>query len=92
MDHFARVQFDDEEGKQGAKEEVGDLQEITGPHILRMVVQESGSVLPSLSWGASMPHVLLNGAFADADAQFEEFTTNSFRSPKAIVRSTSWGG
>src|SRR5947209_7664950 len=68
MDHFARVQFDDEESKQGAKEEVGDLQEITGPHILRMVVQESGPVLSSLSWGASMPHVLLNGAFADVDA------------------------
>ncbi len=68
MDDSARVQIDEEEGKQGAKEEVGDLQEITGPYILRVVVQESGPVLSSLSWGASMPHVLLNGAFADADA------------------------
>jgi hypothetical protein len=68
MDHFARVQEGVEESKQGAKEEVGDLQEITGPYILRMVVQESGPVLSSLSWGASMPHVLPNGAFADADA------------------------
>jgi hypothetical protein len=58
----ARVQFDEEESKQGAKEEVGDLQEITGPHLLRMVVQEGGPVLSALSWGASMPHVLLNGA------------------------------
>ena len=68
MDYFARVQFDDEGSKPGSKEETGDLQEITGPHILRMVVQESGPVLSSLSWGASIPHVLLNGAFADADA------------------------
>ncbi len=85
MNHFARVQFDEEEGKQGAKEEVGDLQEITGPHILRMVVQESGPVLSSLSWGASMPHVLLDGAFANADASFEEFTTNPFCSPQVII-------
>ena len=71
MDDSARVQIDDEEGKQGAKEEVGDLQEITGPYILRVVVQERGPGLSSWSCGANMPHVLLNGAFADVDAQFE---------------------
>ncbi len=68
MDHPSRLQFDDEEGKQGAKEEVGDLQEITHPDIFGMVLQEGTPVLSSLSWYASMPHVLLNGAFADANA------------------------
>ena len=64
MHDSLRVQIENEEGKQGAKEEVGDLQEITRPHLLRMVVQECGPGLSSLSWGANMPHVFLNGMFA----------------------------
>ena len=31
VDHFARVQFDKEEGEQRAEEEIGDRQEIAGP-------------------------------------------------------------
>jgi len=68
MDDSPRVQEGVEEGKQGAKEEVGDLQEITGPYILRMVVQEGSPGLSSLSRSVNLPHVLLNGTFADADA------------------------
>jgi hypothetical protein len=30
----------DEEGKQRTKEEISDLQEITGPHLCRMIAQE----------------------------------------------------
>ncbi len=71
MDDFTKLHIDNEEGKQRAKEEVCDLQEITRPDVLRMVLQESGPVLSSPSWRASMPHVLLNGAFGDADAQLE---------------------
>ena len=71
MDDSPRVQIDDEEGKQRTKEKVGDLQEITRPDVFGMRVQEGGPGLSSWSWGASRPHVLLNGAFADADAQFE---------------------
>ncbi len=40
MDHSSRVQFDDEEGKERAKEEVGDWQKVTGPNLLRMSAQE----------------------------------------------------
>jgi len=64
MHDSLRVQIENEEGKQGAKEEVGDLKEITDPYILRVVMQECGPGLSSLSWGANMPHVLLNGMFA----------------------------
>ncbi len=68
MDDSARVQFDDEEGKQGAKEEVGDLQEITRPDVFGMILQEGSPGLSSWSCGTDLPHVLLDGAFADADA------------------------
>ena len=33
-----------------------------------------------------MPHIFLNGAFGDADAQLEEFATNTLSSPQAILR------
>ena len=36
VDHFARVQFDDEEGEQRAEEEVGDREKVAGPDLLSM--------------------------------------------------------
>src|SRR5438034_6127172 len=55
MDDFTRVHIDDEEGKQRAKEEVCNLQEITRPHVFCMVPQEGSPVLPYSSRCASMP-------------------------------------
>jgi hypothetical protein len=86
MDHFARVQFDDEKGEQRAKEEVCDLQEVTRPHIFRMVLQEGGPGLSSPPWCASMPHIFLNGSFRDVHAQLQQLTTNTFSSPEPILR------
>jgi hypothetical protein len=43
VDDFPRSQFDDEEGKERA-EEVGHLEEITGPDLPRMIVQEGSPV------------------------------------------------
>jgi 4-hydroxy-3-methylbut-2-en-1-yl diphosphate synthase IspG/GcpE len=36
MDHFARVQVDEEEGKQRTEEEISDRQEVAGPDLLDM--------------------------------------------------------
>jgi hypothetical protein len=33
VDHFARVQFNDEEGEQRMEEEIGDRQEVAGPDL-----------------------------------------------------------
>ena len=38
MDHFARVQFDDEEGEQRAKEEIRDWEKVAGPDLFGMIV------------------------------------------------------
>ena len=81
MDDSARVQKGVEEGKQTAKEEVGDLQELTGPYILRVVVQERGPGLSSLSWGADLSHVLLNSALRNVNAQLEQFAPDAFCPP-----------
>ena len=50
-----------------------------------MSVQEGLPSLSSRPGGAHGSHVLLNGSLADADAQFEEFTTNPFCSPQSVV-------
>jgi hypothetical protein len=36
MDHFARVQFDDEKGIERPEKQVGDREKVTGPDLLSM--------------------------------------------------------
>ena len=62
MHHFSALQFNDEESKERAEEEVGDGQEIAGPDLARMVMQEGR---PRLRGGthAPMSHVFLDRAF-----------------------------
>ena len=50
-----------------------------------MRVQERPPRLSSWPGGAHGSHVLLYGPLADADAQFQEFTTHPFCSPESIV-------
>jgi len=38
MDHFARVQFDDEEGRERPEKQVGNREKVTGPDLLSMSV------------------------------------------------------
>ena len=38
VDHFARVQFDDEEGIERPEKQVGDREKVTGPDLLSMSV------------------------------------------------------
>ncbi len=63
MDHSSRVQFDDEEGKERAKEEVGDWQKVIGPNLLRMSAQEGCPGLTMWSSRAHLLHILLDRAF-----------------------------
>ena len=69
VDDFPRFKFDDEEGKERTKEEICDLQEITGPHLCRMIAQERFPALPTGSFGANLLHILLNGPFTDPNIQ-----------------------
>ncbi len=38
VDHFACVQFDDEEGEKRAEEEIRDGEKVTGPDLLGLIV------------------------------------------------------
>ncbi len=46
MDHPSGLEFDEEEREERSKEEIGDLQEVTGPDICGVIVQKGR---PSLS-------------------------------------------
>ena len=85
MDDFSALQLDDEEGKQGTKEQVSNWQEVARPDLVRMVVQEGG---PRLRRGSYAPwsHVFLDGAFREVNAQFEQFPTDALGSPQTIVQ------
>ena len=58
---------------------------VARPDLLGMGVNERPPRLSSWSCGAHGSHVLLNAPLADVDTQFEEFTTDLFCSPQAIV-------
>jgi len=86
MDHPSRVEFDDEKGKERTKEEIRDLQEVASPDICRVITQKGRPLLSSWLGSANEPHVLLDGALADMNIQFQEFPTNPLSSPEAILR------
>ena len=86
VDHSARFEFDDEERKEGAKKQIGHLQEIAGPHVFCVIAQERRPVLSSRSRDANMSHIFLNGPLTHANTQLEQLTTDTFRSPEPIQR------
>ncbi len=67
------------------KKRSGTGRRVARPDLLGRSVQEGLPGLSSWPAGAHGSHVLLNGPLADADAQFEEFTTKPFCSPQSVV-------
>ena len=85
IDDFSALEFDDKEGKERAKEEIRDGQEVARPDLMRVVVQEDAPGLRSRTCRLVV-HVLLNGTFGDVDAQFEQLPADALSSPQAIVQ------
>ena len=71
VNHLARLQLDNEEREEWSKEEISDLQEVTRPDLSCVVAQKGCPLLTSWLLGAITSHVLLDGALADIDAQFQ---------------------
>jgi hypothetical protein len=78
------VYVDNEEGKEAPKPDIANGDEVARP---RAVISKKHS--PSLAVrGATWTrpnHVFLNGALGKVNAEFEQFTSNSLRSPKEIL-------
>ena len=85
MDHFARVQFDDEEGKQRTEEKVSHREKVARPDLLGMSMNERPPRLSLWSCSMNLPHVLLNSAFRNVNAQLEQFASDALCSPESVV-------
>ena len=83
MDDYARVQIDDEEGKQRTEEEIGDRQEVARPDLACMVMQKGRPCLASWPSSTDLPHVLLNGALRNVKAELEQFASDPLCSPES---------
>ncbi len=85
MNHTTRSHLDAEKKGERSEEQIDHRQQVTGPDILSMVLQAHG---PSLtSWGAcpDRPHVFLEGALGDAEAELEELALNALGSPEQVL-------
>ena len=86
MNHLTRAKFYDKERKQRSKEEIRHLQEVTRPNLSRMGTQKRRPFLTAWLVAANTSHVFLDGTFTYTKSQFQQFPSNSFSTPKSIVR------
>jgi len=82
MDHAPRRQVDDEEGVDLPEQEVVGLDEVASPRAVGVVPQEGGPRLPATAFATDAPHVLLDRALADLDADLEELAANALGAPR----------
>ena len=77
--------MDDEEGVDLPEQEVVGLDEIAGPRSVGVVSQEGGPRLAATAGASDGPHVLLDGALTDFDAQLEEFPADALGTPESAA-------
>jgi hypothetical protein len=71
--------------KSGRKNRSVTGKRVAGPDLCRVSAQKRAPLLTSRLVGANRPHVLLNSSLAHTDAEFQQFPTNPFSTPKPIV-------
>ena len=71
MDHCARAEFTNEERKERSKPEIGDLEDVAGPDLVRVIVHEGGPRLAMVLRWSSLAHIRLYRALAYLDAQLQ---------------------
>jgi len=71
MDDLPKSQFNNEKRKERPKEEINDLEKITGPHISGVIMKEGCPLLPPWTRQTNVPHVFLDRAFAHVNIEFQ---------------------
>jgi len=59
------------------KEEIGDLEKIASPYLSSVIMEKGRPLLPSRTRDANVSHVFLDRAFAHANTQLEQLSTNT---------------
>ena len=84
MDDLAGPVGDDKERVDRAEPGVGELQDIAGPDVVRVVPEEGPPGLAVLPARTDGPHVLLDRPLAHADAEREQFAADPFGAPQPV--------
>ncbi len=77
MDDTARRELGIDEGEEWPEEHIADLEEVTGPDVLRMVIKKHRPHLFRRSLWACPTHVALNRPLRDLDANLHQFTLDA---------------
>ena len=84
-DNSARCEFDDEGGVELPEEQVDDLEKVTRPYHLGVILGESWPILTMGGAGACQADVLLDRRPCDLDAESQKLTTDALHAPQAIL-------
>ncbi len=81
----SRAQFHDDKGTQRPKEDIRELQEVAGPAVIGVILEEGCPRLTMPSWWPDVTHGALNGPLRDRDPNFQQLTANAFGAPQPVV-------
>ncbi len=80
-----RAELGDKEGEERLEEQVMQLEEVAGPHVLGVIPDEGSPRLAGQMWRTRLTDVTLDGPLGDLDVQLEQLTLNSISTPQPIV-------
>ena len=86
MNNPPRSQFDNEKEIERTKPKVDDGQEVACPDIFGMILQEDRPCSRGGFGRADLGDVFLNRVLGDGKTQFEQFATNAFGNPQAVLQ------
>jgi hypothetical protein len=84
MDNASRTEFDDDKDEKRAKEDIGDMSEITCPDGICMITQKRFPSLARRTNRAEMAQIFEHRAFPNPPAQFPQLTPNTFSTPQPV--------
>ena len=92
VDHAPAAVLDDEEEEDRAEAPVVGLEEIAGPDLAGVILEERRPGLASLRSPAlpDLVHVLLDGALADANADLQQLAANPLGTPQREMWSSTF--
>lgn len=85
VNNSAFLQFNNYENIDWVKEPIVENRKVARPDITRMVLDKSSPIVCKGRRVSHQANVFLDGSFAQSNAQFQEFASDSLRTPKRVL-------
>lgn len=85
MNHSVRSQFDNDKLEDRLEEYVVGLQKVTCPDVCHMIAYKGHPCLTTRTVTWHLFQIFLDRAFTDRDILFQQFASNPFRTPHAVI-------